>query len=203
MFSSPNQDRASSPDFASNMAGPSKGKQRAHPLATSRSQPRVTCAMSKTRTFPSTLDPAALDNIPEVDEYQDRDQPSSPPGPRSTGQLDRADPTPSLGHMDSPSRHLTERVGLPRLTIKLPGPLPTNHRDVHHRHSTQTSPGQIALANPLRHLLSPVATSTPRVSHAGNASMRIPDLLNSVPRYPAVVASSRPRNSDGMYHTLH
>ncbi|GAW04831.1 hypothetical protein LENED_006645 [Lentinula edodes] len=197
MFGSPNQNRASSPDFASNMAGPSKGKQRAHPIALSRGQPRVTRAMSKSRAFPSTLDPAALNNIPEEDEHQDPNLPSSPPGPRNAGQSDGADLTPSLGHLDSPSRHLTERVGLPRLTIKLPGPLQANHRDMHHRYSNQTSPGRLASANPLRRLLSPVATSTPRVSQAGNTSMRIQDLLNSVPRYPAVVASSRPRNSDG------
>ncbi|KAJ3937828.1 MAG: hypothetical protein NXY57DRAFT_1057681, partial [Lentinula lateritia] len=159
MFSSPNQDRASSPDFASNMAGPSKGKQRAHPLAHSRDQPRVTRAMSKSRAFPNTLDPTALNNIPEEDEHQDRDLPPSPTGPHSAGQLDRVDLTPSLGHLDSPSRHLAGRVGLPRLTIKLPGPLQANRRDSRHRHN-QTSPGRLALANPLRRLLSPVATST-------------------------------------------
>ncbi|KAJ4499665.1 hypothetical protein C8R41DRAFT_863982 [Lentinula lateritia] len=159
MFSSPNQDRASSPDFASNMAGPSKGKQRAHPLAHSRDQPRVTRAMSKSRAFPNTLDPTALNNIPEEDEHQDRDLPPSPTGPHSAGQLDRVDLTPSLGHLDSPSRRLAGRVGLPRLTIKLPGPLQANRRDSRHRHN-QTSPGRLALANPLRCLLSPVATST-------------------------------------------
>ncbi|KAJ3901820.1 hypothetical protein F5879DRAFT_991583 [Lentinula edodes] len=45
----------------------------------------------------------------------------------------------------------------------------------------------------------PVATSTPRIFHAGNPLMRIQDLLNSVPRYPAAVASTRSENSDGMF----
>ncbi|KAJ3924837.1 MAG: hypothetical protein NXY57DRAFT_968931 [Lentinula lateritia] len=178
MFSSPNQHRPSSPDFASNMAGPSKGKQRAHPPVPSRSQPRITRAMSRTRAFPSTLDPSALNNIPEEDELPDQDLPSPPLRSRRTDRLD-------------------ERVDPPRLTIRLPGPSQAGHRTARHRLPTQTSPGHIGFTNPLRRLLSPVATSTPRVSHAGNASMHIQDLLNSVPRYPAVVASPRPRNSDG------
>ncbi|KAJ4486408.1 hypothetical protein C8R41DRAFT_868291 [Lentinula lateritia] len=153
--------------------------------------------MSRTRAFPSTLDPSALNNIPEEDELLDRDLPPPPLRSRRTDQLDGVDLAPSLGHTDSPSGRLTERVDPPRLTIRLPGPSQAGHRIVRHRLPTQTSPGHIGFTNPLRRLLSPVATSTPRVSHAGNASMRIQDLLNSVPRYPAVVASPRPRNSDG------
>ncbi|KAJ3805062.1 hypothetical protein F5876DRAFT_70114, partial [Lentinula aff. lateritia] len=197
MFSSPDQNRASSPDFASNMAGPSRGKQQAHPPVPSRGQPRVTRAMSRSRAVPSTLDPSALNNIPEEDKLLDQDLPSPPLRSRRAGQLDGVDLAPSLGHMDSPSRRSTERVGLPRLTIRLPGPSQASHQAARHRLPAQTSPGHIDFTNPLRRLLSPVVTSTPRVSHAGNTSMRIQDLLNSVPRYPAVVASPRPRNSDG------
>ncbi|KAJ3864722.1 hypothetical protein EV359DRAFT_63768 [Lentinula novae-zelandiae] len=194
---------ASSPELASNRAGPSKGKQRAHPSVSSHGRTRVTRAMSRSNALPGDLDPTALNNIPEEDEPQDWGASPSPArrshvvGTPEHDMLDGVGHTRSLGHTDSHFGCPTARLGPPRLTIKLPGTLPTGRSASSRRLPTLASPGLAGAVNPLRRLLSPVATSTPRLSHAGNASMRIQALLNSVPRYPTAVASSRSGNSVG------
>ncbi|KAJ3813310.1 hypothetical protein F5876DRAFT_74031 [Lentinula aff. lateritia] len=202
MASSPIPTNTSSPNFSSNRAGPSKGKQRAYPLIPLHGGTRVTRAMSRSNAPHYTLDPAALNNIPEEDEQRDRFA-SSPilpcsqvPGALEADSLGEVDPTHSLGHTDSPFGCRTERLDLPRLTIRLPGALSTLRTTSRRRLPSQTSPGPVGDVNPLRCLLSPAVTSTPRNSHAGNVSMRIQDLLNSVPRYPAAAASSCSGNSE-------
>ncbi|KAJ3928941.1 MAG: hypothetical protein NXY57DRAFT_464364, partial [Lentinula lateritia] len=189
MASSPIPTNTSSPNFSSNRAGPSKGKQRAYPLIPLHGRTRVTRAMSRSNAPHYSLDPAALNNIPEEDEQQ-------VPGASEADSLGEVDPTHSLGHTNSPFGCRTERLDLPRLTIRLPGASSTLRMTSRRRLPSQTSPGPVGDVNPLRCLLSPAVTSTPRNSHAGNVSMRIQDLLNSVPRYPAAAASSRSGNSE-------
>ncbi|GAW09929.1 hypothetical protein LENED_012147 [Lentinula edodes] len=187
---------ASSPELASNRAGPSKGKQCARQLVPSQGQTRVTHAMSRSNALPGDLDPTALNNIPEEDEPQDWGASPSPTrrsrvvGTPEHDMLDGVSHTCSLGHTDSHFGCPTVRLGPPRLTIKLPGTLPTGCSASSRRLPTLASPGLAGAVNPLRRLLSPVATSTPRLSHAGNASMHIQALLNSIPRYPTAVVNA-------------
>ncbi|KAJ3904587.1 hypothetical protein F5879DRAFT_989101 [Lentinula edodes] len=168
---------ASSPEFTSNRAGPSKGKQRARQLVSSHRRTRVTRAMSRSNALPGDLDPTALNNIPEEDEPQD------------------------WGASPSPT-HRSRVVGTPEPAtlallgtwILISGTLLTGRSASSRRLPTLASPGLVGAVNPLHRLLSPVATSTPWLSHAGNASMHIQALLNSVPRYPTAVASSHSGN---------
>ncbi|KAJ4475390.1 hypothetical protein C8R41DRAFT_923608 [Lentinula lateritia] len=108
MASSPIPTNTSSPNFSSNKAGPSKGKQRAYPLIPLHGRTRVTRAMSRSNAPHYTLDPAALDNIPEEDEQQDRfaSSPALPrsqvPGALEADLLGKVNPIHSLGHTDSP-----------------------------------------------------------------------------------------------------